>query len=191
MKRILTSRVFTTGLTLVCAALLVVGIAAYIQSRPDPSPATNTETYGRDYELPVTDDDVQGVRPAQGRADGRRRVHPRGRRARGPREGVEADAPRAARAVRLHLQAVADGRHPRAVLPLEGHLDGELRDRRDHAEGDLPPRAPAPEGHREGQAAGLRHRAQDAGHRARRSSGSSTTGPPRCTIQVPATPDGC
>ena len=54
MKRILTSRVFTTGLTLVCAALLVVGIAAYIQSRPDPSPATNTETYGRGYELPET-----------------------------------------------------------------------------------------------------------------------------------------
>ena len=37
------------------AAVLVVGIGAYIASRPDPSPATNTETYGRDYELPVTE----------------------------------------------------------------------------------------------------------------------------------------
>lgn len=54
MKRILTSRVFTAGLTLVCAAVLVIGIAAYVQSRPDPSPATNTETYGRDYEVPET-----------------------------------------------------------------------------------------------------------------------------------------
>ncbi len=54
VKRILTSRVFTTLATLVSAALLVVGIAAYISSRPDPSPATNTETYGRDYELPET-----------------------------------------------------------------------------------------------------------------------------------------
>ena len=52
MKRILTSRVFTAGLTLVCAAVLVIGIAAYVKSRPDPSPATNTETYGRDYEVP-------------------------------------------------------------------------------------------------------------------------------------------
>ena len=34
--------------------LLVVGVAAYISSRPDPSPATNTETYGRDYEIPET-----------------------------------------------------------------------------------------------------------------------------------------
>ncbi len=54
MKRILTSRVFTTLLTLAAGALLVVGLAAYISSRPDPSPATNTETYGRDYELEVT-----------------------------------------------------------------------------------------------------------------------------------------
>ncbi len=54
MKRILTSRVFTTLLTLAAGALLVVGLAAYISSRPDPSPATNTETYGRDYELPET-----------------------------------------------------------------------------------------------------------------------------------------
>jgi len=54
VKRILTSRVFTTLATLVSAALLVIGIAAYISSRPDPSPATNTETYGRDYELEVT-----------------------------------------------------------------------------------------------------------------------------------------
>jgi hypothetical protein len=46
--------VFTAGLVLVGAAVLVVGIAAYISSRPDPSPATNTETYGRDYELPET-----------------------------------------------------------------------------------------------------------------------------------------
>ena len=62
MKRILTSRVFTTGLTLVCAALLVVGIAAYIQSRPDPSPATNTETYGRG--LRAAGDDDRRSRPS-------------------------------------------------------------------------------------------------------------------------------
>jgi hypothetical protein len=41
--------------TVLAVALLVVGIGAYIASRPDPSPATNTETYGRDYELPVTE----------------------------------------------------------------------------------------------------------------------------------------
>ena len=69
VKRILTSRVFTAGLTLVGAAVLVVGIAAYVQSRPDPSPATNTETYGRDYELPETDDDADGGRPSEGRPD--------------------------------------------------------------------------------------------------------------------------
>jgi hypothetical protein len=54
VKRILTSRVFTAGLTLVGAAVLVIGIAAYVKSRPDPSPATNTQTYGRDYEVPDT-----------------------------------------------------------------------------------------------------------------------------------------
>jgi hypothetical protein len=37
------------------AALLVVGFGYYIASRPDPSPATNTQTYGRDFELPETE----------------------------------------------------------------------------------------------------------------------------------------
>ena len=57
----------------VCAgALLVVGIAAYISSRPDSSPATNTQTYGRDYELPEetqafkASDLPQGVRKTAG-----------------------------------------------------------------------------------------------------------------------------
>ena len=43
-------RAFTAG----AALLLVVGVVSYVQSRPDPSPATNTTSYGRDYELPVT-----------------------------------------------------------------------------------------------------------------------------------------
>ena len=43
-------RAFTAAATL----LLVVGAVRYVQSRPDPSPATNTTTYGRDYELPDT-----------------------------------------------------------------------------------------------------------------------------------------
>lgn len=34
-------------------ALFVWGAVAYVQSRPDPSPATNTQTYSRDYELPA------------------------------------------------------------------------------------------------------------------------------------------
>lgn len=54
MRRIIANpwvmRAFTAGATL----LLVVGAVRYVQSRPDPSPATNTTTYGRDYELPVT-----------------------------------------------------------------------------------------------------------------------------------------
>jgi hypothetical protein len=54
MKRILSSRIVSLGATVAAAALLVVGAAAYISSRPDPSPATNTETYGRDFELPET-----------------------------------------------------------------------------------------------------------------------------------------
>jgi hypothetical protein len=33
--------------------LFVWGAVAYISSRPDPSPATNTTTYPRDYELPA------------------------------------------------------------------------------------------------------------------------------------------
>lgn len=52
MKRLLSSNVLLNVAVLCAGALLVVGAAAYISSRPDPSPATNTETYGRDYELP-------------------------------------------------------------------------------------------------------------------------------------------
>lgn len=54
MKRFLRSKVLLNVAVLCAGALLVVGLAAYISSRPDPSPATNTETYGRDYELPET-----------------------------------------------------------------------------------------------------------------------------------------
>ena len=55
MKRIFSSKLFAYTATVVGAAVLVVGVAAYVSSRPDPSPATNTETYGRDYELPETE----------------------------------------------------------------------------------------------------------------------------------------
>ncbi|MBA2293659.1 MAG: hypothetical protein H0W16_00855 [Actinobacteria bacterium] len=54
MKRILSSKVLLNVAVLCAGALLVVGVAAYISSRPEPSPATNTETYGRDFELPET-----------------------------------------------------------------------------------------------------------------------------------------
>jgi hypothetical protein len=51
MKRFFSSRVVTTVATIAAIALFVVGAGAYIASRPDPSPATNTETYGRDFEV--------------------------------------------------------------------------------------------------------------------------------------------
>ena len=54
MRKLLTNAWVVRGITAVSAALLVVGFVSYVQSRPDPSPATNTTTYGRDYELPVT-----------------------------------------------------------------------------------------------------------------------------------------
>lgn len=40
------------AVTTAAVALFVVGAWMYVDSRPDPSPATNTETYGRDFELP-------------------------------------------------------------------------------------------------------------------------------------------
>jgi hypothetical protein len=57
MKRIFGSKLFAYLATMVGAAILVVGAAAYISSRPDPASetATNTETYGRNYELPDTE----------------------------------------------------------------------------------------------------------------------------------------
>jgi hypothetical protein len=45
---------FVRGFTVAAVALLVVGIVRFVQTRPDPSPATNTESYGRDYELPTS-----------------------------------------------------------------------------------------------------------------------------------------
>ena len=58
MRRMLSSKGVTYLAMALSGALLVVGFGAYIASRPDPSPATNTgaeaETYGRDYELPDT-----------------------------------------------------------------------------------------------------------------------------------------
>lgn len=56
MRKILTNAWVARAFSAVAAALLVIGLVAYVQSRPDPSPATNTTTYGRDYELPVTTD---------------------------------------------------------------------------------------------------------------------------------------
>lgn len=41
-------------ITAASALVLVVGLVKYAQSRPDPSPRTNTTTYGRDFELPDT-----------------------------------------------------------------------------------------------------------------------------------------
>lgn len=54
MKGILTNRVVSFVVMMVSAALLVVGFGYYVATRPDPSPATNTETYGKDYEIPIT-----------------------------------------------------------------------------------------------------------------------------------------
>ena len=54
MRKLLANAWVVRGFTAVSAALLVIGIVSYVQSRPDPSPATNTTTYGRDYELPAT-----------------------------------------------------------------------------------------------------------------------------------------
>jgi hypothetical protein len=48
-------RVLINGAVVVAVALFVAGLGYYIASRPDPSPATNTQTYGRDYELPETE----------------------------------------------------------------------------------------------------------------------------------------
>ena len=72
MKRVLTSKLFGGVLVFAASALLVVGAAAYISSRPDPSPATNTTDYGRQYELPETtktyaaEDLPKGVRQVAG-----------------------------------------------------------------------------------------------------------------------------
>ena len=53
MRKVLGNPWFTRVFTAAAVALLVVGMVRYVQSRPDPSPATNTQTYGRDYELPA------------------------------------------------------------------------------------------------------------------------------------------
>ena len=165
MKRILTSRVFTTGITLVSAAVLVVGIAAYIQSRPDPSPATNTETYGRDYELPETTktytaaDLPKGVQKVAGEfilaAAGRE------------------DLAKAWKLTHPELRAQCGctykqwltGDIPVQYYPSKDISTASFEVERHHAEGGLPPRAAPAEGQLGGQAAGLRHRAQDAGDR--------------------------
>lgn len=72
MKRLPSSNVLLNVAVLCAGVLLVVGAAAYISSRPDPSPATNTETVGRDYELPeettvfTASDLPKGVRKTAG-----------------------------------------------------------------------------------------------------------------------------
>jgi len=72
VKRLLSSNVLLNVAVLCAGALLVVGVAAYISSRPDPSPATNTETFGRDFELPeettafTASDLPKGVRKVAG-----------------------------------------------------------------------------------------------------------------------------
>jgi hypothetical protein len=54
MRKVFGNAWFVRAFTASAVALFVVGFVAYVQSRPDPSPATNTTTYPRDYELPVT-----------------------------------------------------------------------------------------------------------------------------------------
>lgn len=54
MRTILGNAWFLRAFTVAAVAVLVVGIVRFVQTRPDASPATNTETYGRDYELPIT-----------------------------------------------------------------------------------------------------------------------------------------
>jgi len=54
MRKLLANAWVVRGFSAVSAALLVIGAFMYVQSRPDPSPRTNTTTFGRDYELPVT-----------------------------------------------------------------------------------------------------------------------------------------
>jgi hypothetical protein len=53
MRKVLANAWVVRAFTASAAALLIVGFVAYVQSRPDPSPATNTQTFGRDYELPA------------------------------------------------------------------------------------------------------------------------------------------
>jgi hypothetical protein len=53
MHRVLNTKVLVNAGVLLSVALLIVGFAAYVSSRPDP-PGTNTKPYPRDYELPVT-----------------------------------------------------------------------------------------------------------------------------------------
>lgn len=54
MNRFLSSNVLINVATLCAAALLVIGVAAYISSRPESTPATSTQTVGRDFELEET-----------------------------------------------------------------------------------------------------------------------------------------
>jgi len=54
MRKLLGNAWVVRGFSAVSAALLVIGAFTFIQSREDPSPRTNTTTYGRDYELPIT-----------------------------------------------------------------------------------------------------------------------------------------
>ena len=53
MRKILLNQWVLRTFSAASALLLVVGIVKYVQTRPDPSPATNTTSYGRDYELPA------------------------------------------------------------------------------------------------------------------------------------------
>ena len=53
MRNVITNVWVVRGLITAAVAVFVWGAVAYVQSRPDPSPATNTTTYGRDYELPA------------------------------------------------------------------------------------------------------------------------------------------
>jgi hypothetical protein len=54
MKRLVGNAWFMRVFTTVAVAVFVVGAVKYVQSRPDPSPATNTAPYDPDYELPLS-----------------------------------------------------------------------------------------------------------------------------------------
>jgi hypothetical protein len=54
MRKLLGNAWFMRFFTAAAVALFIVGAVAFVQSRPDPSPATNTVPYDPDYELPVT-----------------------------------------------------------------------------------------------------------------------------------------
>ena len=169
-------RVLVNGAVVVAVALFVAGFGYYVASRPDPSPATNTQTYGRDYELPETEpvykpsDLPKGVQTVAGQfilaAAGRE------------------DLAKAWRLTHPELRAQCGCTYKQWLkgdIPVQ-YYPSQAIDTASFEIDEITPReiymrvlAP-PEGGRVGEAAGLRHRPQGPGQRAPRRPGSSTTG---------------